>query len=71
MKANEAPDKIYMSPTGVVYKGDKQQCNDIEYVRIDTFIEKADKFISSFFLPCDTELKSDILDEFHKYMKGE
>lgn len=37
----------------------------------DAFIEKADKFISSFFHPDDTELKKGILDEFHKYMKGE
>lgn len=35
------------------------------------FIEKADKFINSFFHPDDTELKKGILDEFHKYMKGE
>ena len=41
MKANEAPKKVYMSPSGVLYKGDKQQINDIEYTRTDTFIEKA------------------------------
>lgn len=37
----------------------------------DAFIEKADKFISSFFHPDDTELKKSILDKFHEYMKGE
>lgn len=45
--------------------------NFVEYIHSDSFIEKADKFISSFFHPDDTELKKGILDEFHKYMKGE
>ena len=44
---------------------------DTVYVREDAFIEKADKFVSSFFHPDDTELKKIALDEFHKYMKGE
>lgn len=35
MGTNEAPEKIYMSPAGVLYIGDKQQCNDIEYTRTD------------------------------------
>ena len=46
MKANEAPDKIYMSPAGVVYKGDKQQCNDIEYTRTDAFIQAVADWMS-------------------------
>lgn len=47
MKANEASEKIYMSPAGVLYKGDKQQSDDIEYVRTDAFIKKAEEFIYS------------------------
>lgn len=39
VKTSEAPEKIYISPAGVLYKGDKQQNSDIEYVRKDAFIE--------------------------------
>ena len=78
MKANEAPEKIYIQPNtidelphqNIVYTKPLAD-NSIEYTRTDAFIEKADKFISSFFHSDDTELKKVILDEFHKYMKGE
>jgi hypothetical protein len=66
MKANEAPEKIYMSPAGVLYKGDKQQCNDIEYTRTNAFIEKACDFISSL-----RRLDDDVIEDFKNYMKGE
>lgn len=55
----------------VTWSEDDVQGRNVEYVRKDAFIEKADKFISSFFHPDDTELKMGILDKFHKYMKGE
>ena len=55
----------------VTWSEDDVQGRNVEYVRKNTFIERADKFISSFFHPDDTELKMGILDEFHKYMKGE
>ena len=45
MKTIEAPNKIYLSPAGVLYKGDKQQESDIEYIRTDAFIEKAARFL--------------------------
>lgn len=77
----KAPEKLYLRkrnklPLEVVryewYKTDPQSLyGSVEYLRTDAFIEKADKFISSFFHPDDTELKKSILDEFHKYMKGE
>lgn len=44
MKAN-AIEKMYMSPAGVLYKGDKQNDDDIEYTRTDAFIEKAEKWL--------------------------
>ena len=74
MKANEAPEKIYLYPysTDGIYEVETKPLEwTIEYIRTDAFIEKADKFINSFFHPGDTELKKVILDEFHKYMKGE
>lgn len=45
--------------------------NFVEYVPADAFIEKADKFIGSFFHPDDTELRNCLLKKFHEYMKGE
>jgi hypothetical protein len=73
MKANEAPEKIYMSPAGVLYKGDKQQCNDVEYARTDVFIEKAEEFIYSALNDgiMGTANIEDFMRLFKNYMKGE
>lgn len=77
MKANEAPEKLYVDTEdglsdSILYGfTEKRKDNDIEYIKKDAFVEKADKFISSFFHPDDTDLKKVILDEFHKYMEGE
>lgn len=44
-----APEKIYMSPaTGVVYQGDKEQNNDIEYIRTDVVIKNIRKLLETF-----------------------
>lgn len=84
MKANEAPEKIYLEKVypdnGVLPNGlNYSQCHDdIEYVRTDAFIEKA----------CDAYCKvcghyphtvpthiccnnCDYFSDFKKYMKGE
>lgn len=77
MKANEAPEKIYLYPSdraGEAYEdkwGDRPWGDSIEYTRTDAFIEKADKFISTFFHPDDKELIDTVLKGFHKHMKGE
>lgn len=68
MKENEMPERIYLFDYNDAMV--KPLKGDTMYVREDVFIEKADKFINSFFHPDDTELKKVILDEFHKYMKG-
>ena len=53
MKANEAPEKIYLEkvypdngvlPNGLNYN---QSSNDIEYTRTDAFIEKAASYLNS------------------------
>lgn len=64
----EAPEKIYMPTILVANVACYKTEGSIEYTRTDAFIEKADKFISTFFHPDDTELKKIILDEFHKYV---
>ena len=76
MKANEMPEKIYIhvranKELGTTWHGKKITNSDIEYIRTDAFIEKADEFIGSFFHPDDTELRNCLLKKFHEYMKGE
>lgn len=68
----EAPEKIYLTQLMLFAAPTiRSSDNEVEYVRKNAFVEKADTFISSFFHPDDNELKKGILDEFHKYMEGE
>lgn len=73
--AMQIPEKIYISDFGseLSYDWHTEHCfgSDIEYIRTDAFIEKADKFISTFFHPDDKELIDAVLKGFHKHMKGE
>ena len=68
MKANEAPEKIYiptiLAANTVRYKEE----GAIEYTRTDAFIEKAKKYIANHFLApgMDNEI-----NDFVNYMKGE
>ena len=79
MKAN-APEKIYIEVTSDgtryyrdVVKEERTKNTDIEYVRKDTFIEKALTFIRS----CTTydglgyKAKCVDIEKFKNYMKGE
>ena len=77
MKANEAPEKIYINSnledrTWLIGKGDTSL---IEYTRTDAFIEKAcdwlkkhggSYWMDDYDLPTD-----DLVNDFKKYMKGE
>ena len=42
--------------------------NFVEYIRSDTFIKKADEFISTFFHPDDTDLIDAVLNRFHEHI---
>ena len=72
MKANEAPDKIYVSnySSGLTHNwhNERLAVNDIEYARTDAFIEKAIKYVANHFLApgMDNEIK-----DFVNYMEGE
>ena len=72
MKANEAPEKIYIHvKDGKVrntWNSEWIGVNDIEYTRTDAFIEKALKYVANHFLApgMDNEIK-----DFVNYMKGE
>ena len=84
MKANEAPEKIYINSnienrTWLIGKGD---ISFIEYVRTDAFIEKVCKFFGEHLWEyinvknanCDTFINIDgdkLIEDFRKYMKGE
>jgi len=78
MKANEVPEKIYMTPSYgepdnvLLASFSKSHLNfhrDIEYTRTDAFIEKACAYL-------DEKCRKFILtakdiEDFKKYMKGE
>ena len=68
MKANEAPEKIYLNPIqdaltemlSTIEKG------DIEYTRTDAFIEKATSYIQQHWI-----WNTKMIEDFKNYMKGE
>ena len=76
MKANEAPEKIYLN--WVNYPLEEMQ---VEYTRTDAFIEKACEFISlnaADYIDVTHKggiehlaLQERFIDEFRKYMEGE
>ena len=81
MKAEEAPKSRFVYPDKLYARTNNnitidisyapQTLEAVEYIRTDAFIEKADKFISTFFHPDDKELIDAVLKEFHKHMEGE
>ena len=77
MKANEAPEKLYLIPNGTISYC-RNTDEDVEYTRTDAFIEKAtewlcnnyDKYIrviGSSIYPA----YSDLCRDFQNYVKGE
>ena len=74
MKANEAPEKIYM-PTELLSEDWTRHIEgeDIEYTRTDAFIEKAIDYIVNN-MRCDgytMQTKATFIKGFKNYMKGE
>ena len=82
MKANEAPENIYVhvranKELGTTWHGKKITNSDIEYVRTDAFIEKAVKWIEEinnhhhimrYSDSCEPPL-SELTEWFKNYMK--
>ena len=77
MKANEAPEKIYLEkvypdngvlPNGLNYTPSH---TDIEYTRTDTFIEKAYEYLSYHLdtSKIDVNYKFEFIEEFKKAMR--
>lgn len=82
MKANEAPEKIYIFDNPILdftKLSVRQSSKDIEYTRTDAFIEKACKWIEEFNNhnhimrysdSCEPPL-SELTEWFKNYIKGE
>ena len=80
MKANGAPEKIYLDPKKVeesefgiidaIVPEHRVEKGDIEYTRTDVFIEKAKNFLWEHIDGTDYHVNY-ILKEFERYMKGE
>ena len=77
MKANEAPEKIYINDFGseLSYDWHTEHCceSDIEYTRTDAFIKKAEEFIYSALNDgiMGTANIEDFMRLFKNYMEGE
>lgn len=80
MKANEAPEKIYISTNSQdsTYYISNQYKRLIEYTRTDTFIEKAEKYLTEKFINDVSVLAGGVvsinfdaaISNFVKYMEG-
>ena len=71
MKAN-APEKLYLLSNGLISYCRNNE-NDIEYIRIDAFIEKAVDYIANN-MRCDgytLQTKMKFIEGFKNFMKGE
>ncbi len=79
MKANEAPEKLYLHPTakgkvGASWLTFPLTNEDVEYIRTDVFIEKAAKWIEHNFGKYDSDSsfeKEMFIEKFIKAQKGE
>lgn len=75
MKANNVPDKLYLSKT--IYSTFLYQVPDpddetaVEYIRTDAFIEKACDFIETYPHLFMGVLRSEVIKDFKNHMKGE
>ena len=76
MKANEAPEKLYLDATSKC--GDtvftiKNNDTDIEYTRTDAFIEKACEWLEKngcgYWLDDSALPNRDLIEDFRKYME--
>ena len=69
MKANKAPEKIYLN--WVNYPLEEMQ---VEYTRTDAFIEKAERYLQEHLIDYWSQSVTDenkFIEDFKKYMKGE
>ena len=76
MKANEAPEKIYIIPHTLTdgfcrrWFEEPFKIEYIEYIRKDAFVEKACEFIETYPHLIMGVLRSEVIEDFKNYMKG-
>lgn len=77
MKANEAPEKLYLLPNGLISYCRTNE-DDTEYTRTDAFIKKACEWIKEHKEIVETEdngiigwIPDYFIKEFRNYMEGE
>ena len=79
MKANGAPEKLYLLPNGLISYC-RNTDEDVEYTCTDAFIEKALAYLNSKFyfhnafygvVSTDFNAMEELFEDFKKYMKGE
>ena len=87
MKANKAPEKLYLSKniysTYLYQVPDPDDETAVEYICTDAFIEKAVRYLNSKLYDwaqttnpnqrsyANTVIKQDFIEDFRNYMKGE
>jgi len=71
MKANEAPEKIWVHELSAKELDVPLKEYHIEYARTDAFIEKAATWIANRYQANGSYLCADDIEDFEKYMKGE
>ena len=72
MKANEAPEKIYIDPATDLPKLSGHIDKDsVEYIKKDAFIKKACAWLKEQDEMTGVSFQEDFLERFQNYMKGE
>ena len=70
----EAPEKIYVSQHSGLHSYEQKNADDIEYIRTDAFIEKAEKYLLEHLIDYWSQGVTDesgFIERFKNYMKGE
>ena len=77
MKANEAPEKIFLFENPINGTPDNRWLSkrsddeDIEYTRTDVFINKTTTWFANRYQANGSYLNADDIEDFTKYIKGE
>ena len=67
----EAPEKIYLNQDDGLIWHCRSYKDDIEYTRTDAFIKKACEFIETYPHLFMGVLRSEVIEDFKKYIKRE
>ena len=77
MKANEAPEKLYVDTDdrlsdSILYGfTQKRKDDDIEYIRTDVFIERACEFMETYPHMFMGVMRTEMIEDFKQYLKGQ